>query len=203
MEVVFVAANLAGFAPELTVNITAQIISSAVGIALEIQTRKRRNNFLERVNREFFMPRGLFAMIMAFKDDVPDKKLVGLTTTLGKTLMAPNNLDLNFNQKTDGLDINQIAAKYSSPDPEMSKANRGLQNMRLQSGTTNGVMELPEAAPLVYPDLDRIESGERKTRLGNAGAWVSDYFDRKAQANLVSTASATLYWILPKLEAKL
>lgn len=90
----------------------------------------------------------------------------------------------------------------------MSGLRRGLKNIRLVSGKTYTEVELPEAAALVYPDLDRaVEDGlqqglsggggkgkgkgkgpEKETvkdKFKGAGEWVQDYMDRKAQAAYV------------------
>lgn len=156
------------------------------------------------------MPRGLYAMIMAFKDEVPGQQPRGplskLAGTLGKTLFT-----------TQRLDINQTVAKYSNPDPEMSKLKKGLKDIRLVSGKTYTALELPEAAALIYPDLDRLvesdlrgqdegvgkgkgkdaDSGGVKDKLKGAGAWVQDYLDRKAQAAYVSAGQLflPLFWL--------
>ena len=168
-----------------------QIVSTAVqvvaGAALELQTRSRRNNFLDRVNQDLLMPRGLFAMIMAFKDAIPNQSsapLYGLASSVGKSLYS-----------TQRLDLNQTVAKYSNPDPEMSKLKRGMQNIRLASGETRGDIELPEAAELIFPDLDRVaetaltgdgaaQAKEKGTfdKFKKAGNWVQDYLDRRGQA---------------------
>lgn len=135
------------------------------------------------------MPRGMYAMVMAFKDEVPGQQPRGplsrLAGTLGKSLFS-----------SERLDINQTAAKYSSPDPEMTRPKKGLKDMRLASGKTYTEFELPEAAELIYPDLDRavgtqMQEGKMSTKdkFKGAGAWVQDYMDRKAQANFVSDYS--------------
>lgn len=155
------------------------------------------------------MPRGLYAMVMAFKDEVPGQQPRGPLSKLagasGKTLFT-----------TQRLDINQTVAKYSNPDPEMSKLKKGLKDIRLVSGKTYTALELPEAAALIYPDLDRLvdndlrgqdegigkgigkgkgkdaDSGGVKDKLKGAGAWVQDYLDRKAQAAYVSAGQLSL-----------
>lgn len=166
------------------------------GTAKELQSRHRRNTFLDRANQELFMPRGMYAMVMAFKDEVPGQQPRGplstLAGTLGKSLFS-----------SERLDINQTAAKYSNPDPEMSRLKKGMKDIRLVSGKTYTEVELPEAAALVYPDLDRAvekemqqegkgkgaEKTSTKDKFKGAGAWVQDYLDRKAQATFVSDAS--------------
>jgi hypothetical protein len=82
----------------------------------------------------------------------------------------------------------------------MSKLKKGLKDIRLTSGQTRGQIELPEAAELVFPDLDRfaeeaLEGGGKGKESGNrdkfkdAGTWVQDYLDRRGQAFYVSDPS--------------
>ncbi len=167
------------------------IIQVIAGTARELQSRQRRNTFLDRVNQDLFMPRGLYAMVMAFKDDVPGQQrgpLTRLAGTLGQTLFS-----------SERLDINQTAAKYSNPDPNMSNIKKGLKNIRLTSGKTHGEIELPDAAALVYPDLDHAadkdlmhedkgkgpENEGIKEKWKSAGKWVQNYLVRRAQATYV------------------
>lgn len=152
------------------------------------------------MNQDLFMPRGLYAMVMAFRDEVPGQQPRGplsrLSGAVGKSLFSSQRLD-----------INQTVAKYSNPDPELSGLKKGLKNIRLVSGKTYTEVELPEAAPLVYPDLDRVvedgllsggkgkgpEKETVKEKFKGAGNWVQDYMDRKAQAAYVRASSCSLY----------
>ncbi|GAB1202543.1 hypothetical protein APSETT445_001161 [Aspergillus pseudonomiae] len=174
IEVVYVAAGIVGFFPETAAQITSIIVQTVAGTAREIQSRRRANTFLDRVNQDLFMPRGLYAMVMAYKDEAPGQQqgaLGLLSQKLGKTLFG-----------FEKVDINQPVAKST-----------------LASGRTYGHIELPDSAPLVYPDLDRAaaramegkgDEGEGiRERMKSAGSWVQDYFDRKAQASYVSTVS--------------
>ena len=179
--------------PEAAAQIVGTVVQVVAGTAKELQSRSRRNTFLDRVNQELFMPRGLYAMVMAFKDEVPGQQPRGplskLSGTVGKSLFS-----------SERLDINQTVAKYSNPDPEMSRTKKGLQNIRLVSGKTRSELELPEAAALVYPDIDRAaqkdleqegkgkgkDDESTKNKWKGAGLWVQDYLDRKAQATYVS-----------------
>lgn len=183
---IFVAAAVVGFVPEAAAQIVSTVVQVAAGTARELQSRSRRNTFLDLFNEQVLMPRGLYAMVMAFKDEIPGQQALGplsnLAGTLGQTMF-----------KSERLDINQTAAKYSNPDPELSKLKRGLKNIRLVNGKTHSEIELPEAAALVYPDLDRVaerdleqeEKGKGpgvKDKWKGAGKWVQGYLDRKAQA---------------------
>lgn len=79
----------------------------------------------------------------------------------------------------------------------MNLVKKRLKNIRLGSGKTHGQLELPKAAPLVYPYLDcaaarAMDGKEREAegtreKMKSAGAWVQDYMARKAQASYVST----------------
>lgn len=185
---------MVGLVPELASQIVSTVVQVVAGTAKELQSRSRRNTFLDRVNQELFMPRGLYAMVMAFKDEVPGQQPRGplskLANATGKALFS-----------SERLDINQTVAKYSNPDADMSKMKKGMQNIRLVSGKTRGEIELPEAAALVFPELDRAadldlqqQQGKGKEAVNEttkekwkgAGKWVQDYLDRKAQASYVS-----------------
>jgi hypothetical protein len=184
INVVFIAAGIVGFVPEATAQIVGTVVQVAAGTAREIQSRARRNTFLDRINDEVFVPRGQYAMIMAFKEDMPGTvnggPLSRLTNELGSALFTQEHLD-----------INQTAMKYANPD-EMTKMRRQLKNIRLMSGTTRTQLELPEAAPLVYPELDRAaqqdlnaENPGKTSKWKDAGKFVQGYLDRRAQARYV------------------
>ena len=53
---------------------------------------------------------------------------------------------------------------------------------RSASGKTHGEAELPESAPLVFPALEAATPEQKKNVLKRAGAFVSDYQDRRARA---------------------
>ncbi|KAB8262060.1 hypothetical protein BDV32DRAFT_147709 [Aspergillus pseudonomiae] len=198
IEVVYVAAGIVGFFPETAAQITSIIVQTVAGTAREIQSRRRSNTFLDRVNQDLFMPRGLYAMVMAYKDEAPGQQqgaLGLLSQKLGKTLFGFEKVDINQLVAKSTFDPAPTIAKYTHTDhhPEMNMAQKRLKNMRLASGRTYGHIELPDSAPLVYPDLDRAaaramegkgDEGEgTRERMKSAGSWVQDYFDRKAQAS--------------------
>lgn len=60
-----------GLFSETAAQITSVIVQTVAGAAREIQSWHSANTFLDWVNQDIFMPRGLYAMAMAFKDDVP------------------------------------------------------------------------------------------------------------------------------------
>ncbi|KAI7324669.1 hypothetical protein KC315_g8175, partial [Hortaea werneckii] len=157
-------------------------VQIAAGVGEEIQARQRTNEFLDRMNDELFKPAGLFAFIMKYKTDAEvsaaNSKRPGLVTQF---IPKPQVVDLSSNQ---------IVAKYyrsTSDDSEThdrSMTDR-LKDIRLASGTTQGSIRMPEAAPLIFPDLDKalVEDGVEDTFKGktaDAKAFLADYMDRRA-----------------------
>ncbi|KJR88341.1 uncharacterized protein SPSK_07135 [Sporothrix schenckii 1099-18] len=199
IDVVYVAAGIVGFVPEMGAQIASVVVQVVAGTARELQSRHRNNTFLDRANQELFMPRGLFAMVMAFKDDMPNASggglLGGLKSAIGKSLVS-----------TERLDINQTTVKYSQLAALGSNgaANKGhktkaaMRNLRKNNGMTYTELELPQAAELVYPDLDNaaerdlaaVEGGgevPKNSKWHRSGKFVSSYLDRRAQAEYAGT----------------
>lgn len=163
--------------------IVGTIVSIVAGAARELQKRTRANTFLEMVNRDLFMPRGLFAMVMAFKPEIPSSRQGPLGNVAGAVKETLS--------KKEKLDINQTVEKWSNTDPNKSKFKKGLDNIRLQSGETNSDVELPETASLIYPDLDQVAAQSSQdegvmNKFKGAGNWVNDYMDRRAAVFYVS-----------------
>jgi hypothetical protein len=112
------------------------------------------------MNNEFFKPRGLYCLVMTYKPDS--------TATHER------------------VDINQTIMNYSTP--AASTMRQTMRNLRVSSGKTYGELELPEAAPLVFPALERLaddpteEGQNNQTKAISGKKFVADYFDRRAQA---------------------
>lgn len=177
---VFDVINVACFAVGMVPNPIAMAVSISVqvaaGTAKEIQSRYRRNTYLDRVNEALFKPRGLYCLIMTFKPDNPHKPVL--------------NLDVR------NLDSSNQALLKATSTPE-SEIRGKLKQIRLTSGTTKGELSLPEAAPLIYPAVDAVARAalEAEGSIGavpqekeqnafkSAGAFMATYLDRRAQAN--------------------
>lgn len=80
---------------------------------------------------------------------------------------------------------------FSEESAGKSMSDR-MKNIRLASGTTRGAIELPAAAPLVFPDVDKaiVTDGPEtfKDKTKDAKAFMADYLDRRAQMDYVSFA---------------
>ncbi|CAI7598469.1 unnamed protein product [Penicillium discolor] len=179
LEVVFIAAQITSSLPFPAAMAVGMVLSVVAGTARELQKRTRANTFLEMVNRDLFMPRGLFVTVIAFKpdDNATQGPLGQATSSLKKSIF-----------KKDKVDLNQAAMKWSNPDVNRSNFGKKLDNIRVQSGETTSELELPETASLIYPQLDRIAAGKYteeqsqgiSEKFKGAGEWVNDYMDRRA-----------------------
>jgi len=92
--------------------------------------------------------------------------------------------------------MNQSIAKYYVDD-SISGVKKSMQGLRLSSGKTQGELQMPEAAPLIYPSLNQVaeaiaggneseEVTKKKNAFHRSGKFVADYFDRRAQARYAS-----------------
>ncbi|KAK3064779.1 hypothetical protein LTS18_004046 [Coniosporium uncinatum] len=62
LNVTMLGATATGFVSELTAQIVSSILQVAVGTAKVLQTRHRRNTFLDQMNDQLFAPRGFYAL---------------------------------------------------------------------------------------------------------------------------------------------
>jgi hypothetical protein len=166
-DVINLACFAVGFIPNpiaMGVTIAVQTVSRT---AQELQSRTRRNTFLDSINADLFMPKGLYCMIMTFKPDNPFDPI------------------LQSNILTSGTSSALIKAT-SHPDSDLRAK---LKSIRLASGVTKGELSLPDSAPLIYPALDQAadlalaSNPEHKpSSLKTSSAFVAGYLDRRAQA---------------------
>ncbi|KAI9736248.1 MAG: hypothetical protein M1834_001134 [Cirrosporium novae-zelandiae] len=160
IEVINLAAMGLGFVPSISTQVTSAVLQIVAGTAKAVQSRYRTNSFLDKMNDQLFKPHGLFCMIMTFK---PDK---------------PNSL-------CEEIDINKLVVKTMTP--ASSAMREKMKSLRMASGETRGELQLPEAAPLIFPKLDQLadEAGAdqaKQNKFKQSTAFVSDYLDRRAQA---------------------
>lgn len=125
----------------------------------------RTNSFLDRINNEFFRPRGLFCLLMSYNPIALEKK------------DAPDEVD--------------AVSKAVSTSPKPAFASRAKRNLRNPvAATVEGEENLPAVtAPLVYLDktnTDESRSGGNPGEKQKIGDRLNKYFDKRAQARYVS-----------------
>ncbi|OQO08520.1 hypothetical protein B0A48_06390 [Cryoendolithus antarcticus] len=177
-DAVIVAAGIAGFAPfpiAMAVTTAVQVIA---GVGKEIDARQKTNTFLDRMNEEMFKPAGCFAMIIKHKSDQD-------------ITQSSNSLFARLGVQSEQVDFSTSTsiAKYDrqSSSESTSKLSSGFSKLRMASGKTQGNLQLPESAPLIYPAVDAVLLGANpanetfKEKAHDAKKFLASYADRRAQ----------------------
>lgn len=119
---------------------------------------QRTNNFLDEMNIHFFRPRGLYAMLVTYK---PSRH---------SWSSAPTDISHDISKS---LDTDSLGSKIRN-------------DLKFTSGKTHTELELPEAAPLIFPHLDAAadeeEAGKKPNAFKKSGRFIGDYMDRRANA---------------------
>ncbi|KAF6825913.1 hypothetical protein CPLU01_10003 [Colletotrichum plurivorum] len=175
------ALNLAGLAdlplPEPATLLFGIAVDLAVEAALEANSRVRSRNFLDHVNAEFFLPRGLVCLVATWKPDSTDGEVtVGFD---GKTI-TPSTQATDFRKS-----LKSIIAQQTSTDEELLTLQKRMQDKMRSS---QGMVGWSEPAPLVFPTIEELAaseagygSGKKKGAMDRADQWIEDYTDKRAQ----------------------
>lgn len=114
------------------------------------------------MNLEYFQPRGLYCLVITYKPG-------------SSKSYAPVDISKSISSSTPSSDLTKAFGK-----------------LRVSSSSINGELEMPEAAPLVFPDLDSLADGtteedaKKGDKIKSTKAFVADYMDRRAQAQYAS-----------------
>ena len=104
---------------------------------------------------------------------------------------------------TGTVDTSNVALKWL--DPSGSTISTTANHFRKSSGVTRGEVELPETAPLIYPDTGYAEISKPKqdedsrSSLSSSRKVTAAYFDKRAQAKYVSLFSIFVckkFWLI-------
>ncbi|KIW01200.1 uncharacterized protein PV09_07248 [Verruconis gallopava] len=147
LMVVFLASTVAGFVPEMITQIVSTAVQVSAGAAIEVQRRYRANTFLDEMNEKLFKPRGLFALVVAYKPDAQKAVELG------------------------DFDPAASIARYHKPSGSAWKDKAS--KLRSTSGTNSGELDIGDVAPLVYPsieDASKCETEQQKSKWKNSRA---------------------------------
>lgn len=129
----------------------------------------RTNSLLDRVNEEYFGPRGLYCLLMAYKPIAFGEKA---------------QFDV-----AEAIPTDQSVHPTSMSTKEQPLPTRAKKNLRNPvAGTTEGEESLPSnIAPLIHPNSSnaKLESGE-SAKERNGLNRLANYFDDRASARYVS-----------------
>ncbi|KAJ5578765.1 uncharacterized protein N7459_007729 [Penicillium hispanicum] len=161
------AINLASIGTMWMPSVSGMAVSIAIQIATDIAIaadgRRKTNSFFDKINREFFQPRGLYCLIMTWNPELPDCP----STTF--------DLDSFISSSANGGGSNmfgRLRHKFKSSD-----------------GKTYGNI-FPEVAPLVFPQIDELASDQdaqkKLSKMKQRKEFVSSYMDKRAQAKFIA-----------------
>ncbi|KAJ6160671.1 hypothetical protein N7470_004067 [Penicillium chermesinum] len=124
-------ASLAGIAIASPAAIALSIgIQLATNIGDEVHSRTKTNSFIDKVNRDFFAPRGLVAAVLTWK---------------------PSDTNEFVMSSFDGE-----SAVTSAMDSRQQDTGSKKFKHRFHASAGIAPCEWPETAPLVFPDLDKL-----------------------------------------------
>ncbi|KAK7445042.1 hypothetical protein CaCOL14_001740 [Colletotrichum acutatum] len=131
------------------------LVTLSVQTGLEASRRGyvnyKQNNYLEVMNENFFKPRGLYTLIVKYKPSSSE-------------VVENIDLDHNITQAVEGSE----------------KQSKWKKLLHSGSSTTKSEAEIPEPAPLVFPQLDEMDEGQKQNMVKKFGDSISKYYDRKA-----------------------
>ncbi|OJJ31289.1 hypothetical protein ASPWEDRAFT_72249, partial [Aspergillus wentii DTO 134E9] len=147
----------------VAVSIAIQLVTRA---AIEVDGRRRSNNFIDAINRDFFRPRGLFCLLMTWNPEIDDPFVqVDIKNTISKAMTGG------------GSGLGKIKHKLKAANAD-----------------SYGNQMFPEVAPLVFPVVDRLATDEEtkkknktfKETAKRRKEFAANYFDKRAQAKFIA-----------------
>lgn len=187
-NVVMIATAIAGAYPDPLVALAIQAVQVAAGVGQEIQERFRTNKFLAQANKDIFMPRGLYAMVVMHTHHRGNQPEVGLERVdLAATAVV----------KYEAGSPSRANLEETGNSGPLKGVDAQLKHFRVSSGKTREAEMPVTCAPLIFPAFDRAigEEGNGaagdtfnvvKAKTRSSSKFVNDYFDRRAQATYVS-----------------
>ncbi|CZR64616.1 uncharacterized protein PAC_14514 [Phialocephala subalpina] len=173
------AINLAGLAFSfLPMGISMAIsvaIAMSVKVAMEMQSRSRTNTFLDRLNAEFFRPRGLFCLVLTWNPQSADaQNTVNLTSAVATSSPSSLSATQKFRHKFQSSSGNGF--EFGETAPLIFPA---LEHAAAQDGE---------------------EGAKMRDKLKKKGEFVGDYWDKRAQAKYAAKNPDSMLAVGPKPE---
>ncbi|KKY35723.1 putative fad binding domain protein [Diaporthe ampelina] len=158
-------ASLAGHAfPEPIHLLISASALMATQITAEVVSRSKSNAFLDKMNQEFFKPKGLIALVVTWK---PKK-------------------DGTEQNPTGIIDIDMSSAAASKKPVEDAPTGVKRRKSMIQLPSAGAMFELPEhsTAEYVGPAVRQVKLGGKSagSSVKRTGHFISDYQDRRAVA---------------------
>lgn len=198
------AINLASIATTPAPEPISMLLGLAVDFAayaiIEAATRAKSNTSLDRINREFFIPRGLIGLVVTWKPDAADEELVTAVDFEGKRVESHTSTPLGQQMK----DV--LTHKVTTKEWQQQLGSRFQGKIR----GSNMAAQWPEPAPLIFPALEAIASDagieaegkkKKKNAFDRGEAWMDEYMDRRAQTKwMTKNPDLPVATMMPKPE---
>lgn len=149
----------------MAVTTSVQVVA---GVGKELDTRRKTNNFLDRMNDTLFKPAGCYAFIMKYKSDAEVAQ--SSSSLLAKFGIGAEKVDFSTSKAIAKYDLSSSASAPSSSTAGSAGLAAKMQKIRLTSGETRG------------------KNGEEtfKDRAKDAQKFLAGYVDRRKQMSYVS-----------------
>lgn len=151
------------------------VLQLAIKTTIAMDGRRKSNNFFDTANRDFFIPRGLFCLVMTWNPEIDDPYVT-----------------FNMNQTVDSVMARGGAGNFEKLKHKFQKANAESPF-------------IPEIAPLEFPALDKInidpetkkKHDTMKEKARRKIEFAAGYRDKRAQARFVQSDPHTVpYYVM-------
>ncbi|KAK1704721.1 hypothetical protein BDP67DRAFT_583659 [Colletotrichum lupini] len=176
------AVNLAGFAGEALPDPASLLFGFAVEAAtkaiMEGQSLFCSNKFLNCVNVEFFIPRGLVCLVVTWQ---PGNYSGQFATNFEEEVDLPQARP----------DLRQEIANVAAGNEKPLEGWRELKTQMYDlMKPTRGDFSWPEPAPLIFPDFEGTPGkadveAKKKNAWDRIEDWINDHSDKRAQASWI------------------
>lgn len=149
--------------PTVTSILVSMAITAATTAAMEVQGRYKTNKFLDKTNKEFFMPKGLFCLVLTWNPDTNDARTaVDFNGMAAKVMNTQNESFMTSLRKSNGKTYGEFQWPETAP-----LIYPGLDALASVSGQ---------------------EAQSTKSSLKKKRHFVEGYMYRRAQAKFVSSS---------------
>ena len=169
--VVQIGGGFIGMIPDVHAQMISQFIGPLAVMGMKTQARLRTNKFLHRANKLLFEPAGMIAAIVKYNPDAD-----------GENGDAVQLQEVDVSNKSVFKTIKLNATRFVKSKLDNQTIKSMNEKLRVGSETTKGSLDIPEAAPLIFPDSSqRLEHPETlKDRWRDFNKTLNDYNDRRA-----------------------
>ncbi|GKZ80294.1 hypothetical protein AnigIFM56816_004511 [Aspergillus niger] len=163
-QVINLASNVGGYFVNPTIGFVMGIVAdAAVRIGMAVDGRRRSGNFFDKINKDFFMPRGLFCLLMTY---------------------APESKEAILD-----LDVNNTITSARTPEKGFYRIKQKYQTANATANSTFDQFSPLIFPDLNHPDVDEATKKKHQVLLSKvhrAMEGVEEYYDKRDQAKFIA-----------------